>query len=45
MINKRVAETDEVNTKTVAKTLFYALLSGIGIGIGFVLVRKLGGKW
>jgi len=45
MINKRVAETDEVTAGTVAKTLLYAVLSGIGIGIGFLLVRKMGRKW
>jgi len=40
MINKRVAETDEVNTRTVAKTVFFAILTGIGLGIGLYIVRK-----
>jgi len=40
VINKRVAETDEVNTRTVAKTVFFAILTGIGLGIGLYIVRK-----
>ena len=38
MINRRVAESDGV--KTVAKTVLYAILTGVGLGIGLYIVRK-----
>lgn len=40
MISRRVAENEDNTVKTVAKTVFFAILTGIGLGIGLYIVRK-----
>jgi len=40
MINRRIAENEDNTVKAVAKTVFCAILTGIGLSIGLYIVRK-----
>ena len=43
-MNRRIAQDESNTVATIGKTLILAVLTGIGIAVGFQIVRKLGVK-
>jgi hypothetical protein len=42
MITRRVAQEEEENlVSSIPKTILWSILTGIGLGIGFFIVRKV----
>lgn len=41
-MNRRIAQDE--NPQSVGKTILWAVFAGIGLGIGFLIVNKIGKK-
>lgn len=41
-VNRRIAQDE--NTQSVGKTILWAVFADIGLGVGFLIVNKVGTK-